>query len=58
MTVQVITDQVNLRDSEARSPLDIAAALGRIDMVKELLARGAEINAATVKGLSDLLFII
>ena len=49
---QVIPDQVNLRDDQARSPLDIASALGRTEMVRELLARGAEVNAATVKGIS------
>ena len=41
-----------MRDDQARSPLDIASALGRTEMVRELLARGAEVNAATVKGIS------
>ncbi|XP_067941893.1 ankyrin repeat domain-containing protein 45-like isoform X2 [Watersipora subatra] len=51
---EVIPDQVNQRDGEARSPLDIAAALGRLDMVRELLARGAEVNSASIKGITAL----
>lgn len=42
------------RDEQARSPLDIASALGRVEMVKELLARGAEINSTTIKGKESL----
>lgn len=48
--LQVIAEQVNMRDENAQSPLDIASALGRTDMVKELLVRGADIISTNIKG--------
>ncbi|XP_052790481.1 ankyrin repeat domain-containing protein 45-like isoform X2 [Mya arenaria] len=47
---EIIAELINQRDDNGKSPLDIACTLGRADMVKELLQRGADINASTGKG--------
>merc|ERR1719367_998032 len=47
---------LNLRNAEGKSPLDIAACLGRREMTRELLARGADINDLTPKRYSCLHF--
>ena len=41
---------LNKRDAEGKSALDIAAMLGRKEMVRELLERGADINSETKRG--------
>ena len=41
---------LNKRDAEGKSALDIAAMLGRKEMVRELLERGAHINSQTKRG--------
>ena len=41
---------LNARDEEGKSALDIAAMLGRKEMVRELLERGAEVNSHTKRG--------
>ena len=41
---------LNARDEEGKSALDIAAMLGRKEMVRELLERGADINSRTKRG--------
>ena len=37
-------------DDNSKCPLDIGAILGRIDMLKELLSRGADVNSVPEKG--------
>lgn len=51
-----VNEQINERGDtiEGKSPLDMAALLGRVGMVKELATRGAEVNAATKKGYTSL----
>ena len=41
---------LNERDEEGKSALDIAAMLGRKEMVRELLERGADVNFQTKRG--------
>ena len=41
---------LNKRDKDGKSALDIAAMLGRKEIVRELLERGAEVNSQTKKG--------
>ena len=41
---------LNKRDKDGKSALDVAAMLGRKEIVRELLERGAEINSQTKKG--------
>ena len=43
-------ETLNARDEEGKSALDIAAMLGRKEMVRELLERGADINSQTKRG--------
>ncbi|XP_073242544.1 ankyrin repeat domain-containing protein 45-like isoform X2 [Porites lutea] len=45
---------LNKRDAEGKSALDIAAMLGRKEMVRELLERGADINSQTKRGYTAL----
>merc|ERR1712154_680171 len=45
---------LNKRDADGKSPLDIAAQLGRLEITRELLARGADVNSFTPKGYSCL----
>ncbi|XP_045192732.1 ankyrin repeat domain-containing protein 45-like isoform X2 [Mercenaria mercenaria] len=47
---ETIAELLNQRDSDGKSPLDIASTLGRTDMVRELLQRGADVNLVTSKG--------
>ena len=48
---ETIAELINQRDSDGKSPLDIASTLGRTDMARELLQRGADVNSVTPKGL-------
>ena len=41
---------LNKRDKDGKSALDIAAMLGRKEIVRELLERGAQVNSQTKKG--------
>lgn len=41
---------LNKRDRDGKSALDIAAMLGRKEIVRELLERGAQVNSQTKKG--------
>ncbi|XP_020627395.1 ankyrin repeat domain-containing protein 45-like isoform X1 [Orbicella faveolata] len=45
---------LNKRDKDGKSALDIAAMLGRKEIVRELLERGAQINSQTKKGYTAL----
>lgn len=47
---ETIPELINERDGDGKSPLDISATLGRINMTRELLQRGADVNAVTPKG--------
>lgn len=47
---ETILDLINKRDENGKSPLDIAATLGRIDITKELITRGADVTLVTEKG--------
>jgi len=51
-----VTELLNERDDDGKSPLDVAACLGRIELTRELLHRGADINDFTQKGYSCLHF--
>lgn len=48
------TQALNKRDKDGKSALDIAAMLGRKELVRELVERGAEINSQTKKGYTAL----
>jgi len=52
---ETIAELINQRDGDGKAPLDICSSLGRVDMIKELLQRGAEVNAVTPKGWQKLL---
>ena len=44
------SNAVNRRNREGKSALDMAAMLGRNEIILELLARGADVNSKTIKG--------
>ncbi|KAL8598182.1 hypothetical protein ACOMHN_043253 [Nucella lapillus] len=45
-----ITELINERDDDGKSPLDLSASLGRTDICRELLTRGADLTSVTDKG--------
>ena len=45
-----VSGMLNERDDSGKSPIDIASLLGRTEMLKELIERGAEVDVSTVKG--------
>lgn len=45
-----ILELINERDDDGKSPLDVAACMGRVDICRELLKRGADITSITEKG--------
>ncbi|ESO92833.1 hypothetical protein LOTGIDRAFT_120207 [Lottia gigantea] len=45
---------LNIRNEEGKSPLDLAAMLGRNDITRELLQRGADLSQISWKGFSPL----
>ena len=47
---ETVPELLNERDPDGKSPLDIAAALERADMMKELLQRGADVSSISDKG--------
>lgn len=47
---ETVAELINERDENGKSPLDVAATLGRVDIAKELITRGAEVNSVTTKG--------
>lgn len=51
---ETVAELINERDDNGKSPLDIAASLGRADIARELLQRGADANSVTPKGFSPL----
>lgn len=38
------------RDEQGKSAMDFAAMLGRVDIIQELIERGADVNSATKNG--------
>ena len=46
-----INELMNERDEDGKSPLDLAASFGRVDICRELLKRGADLTLITEKGL-------
>ncbi|XP_048776237.2 ankyrin repeat domain-containing protein 45-like isoform X2 [Ostrea edulis] len=51
---ETVLDLINRRCSDGKSPLDLASTLGRIDLAKELILRGAEVNSVNIKGYTAL----
>lgn len=49
-----VLELLNERDENGKSPLDLAACLGRNQITLELLQRGADVNSVTQKGYSCL----
>ena len=45
-----IKDMMIERDDEGKTPLEYASLLGKVSMVKELIARGVDPNTTTSKG--------
>lgn len=46
-----VVEMINQRGEGGKSPLDMAAALGRVEMMKELITRGAEVCNVTSQGI-------
>merc|ERR1711971_1552949 len=46
---ETVAELINARGTNGKAPLDIAATLGRIEMSRELIQRGAEVNSKTSK---------
>lgn len=46
-----VAELLNERGDDGKSPLDIAATFGRVEVIRELLQRGADVNNTTEKGL-------
>ena len=45
-----VAEMMEERNDEGKTALDIAAMLGRTDMMKELISRGADVNNITKRG--------
>ena len=45
-----VSEMISERDDDGRCPLDMAGILGRVGMAKELVTRGADINATSKNG--------
>ena len=45
-----IADLMTERNENGKTPLDMAAILERVELIKELLARGVEVNTTTSTG--------
>lgn len=50
---ETVNDMLNERDDDGKTPMDMAAVLGRVEMMKELINRGAEVNNPTSSGSYD-----
>lgn len=51
---ETVADLINSRGRDGKSPLDLTSTLGRIELAKELILRGAEVNSANIKGYTAL----
>ena len=47
---ETVNDMINQRGDNGKSPLDVAASLGRTEVLRELIERGAEVCSATSQG--------
>ena len=47
---ETITELLNTRDDDGKAPLDVASTLGRTEMIKELIQRGADVSSVTARG--------
>ena len=47
---ETITELLNTRDDDGKAPLDVASTLGRTEMIKELIQRGADVSSVTPRG--------
>ncbi|XP_064616512.1 ankyrin repeat domain-containing protein 45-like isoform X2 [Liolophura sinensis] len=45
-----VAELITERGDDGKSPLDIASTLGRVEIIRELLHRGADVNDTTEKG--------
>ena len=45
-----VAEMIEERDDNGKTPLEMAAILGRVELVKELITRGAEVNKQTSTG--------
>ena len=45
-----VAEMIEERDDNGKTPLEMAAILGRVELVKELITRGAEVNKQTSSG--------
>lgn len=48
---EIVADLINTRGRDGKSPLDLASTLGRVELARELIVRGAEVNSANLKGM-------
>ncbi|XP_022320747.1 ankyrin repeat domain-containing protein 45-like isoform X1 [Crassostrea virginica] len=51
---EIVADLINTRGRDGKSPLDLASTLGRVELARELIVRGAEVNSANLKGYTAL----
>lgn len=47
-----VADLINQRGEDGKSPLDVAATLGRVDISRELIQRGADVMSVNCQGYS------
>jgi hypothetical protein len=45
-----VAELINQRGEDGKSPLDVAATLGRVDMSRELIQRGADVMSVNCQG--------
>ena len=45
-----VGEMISERDANGKTPLEMAAIMGRIELLKELIARGADCNLQTKSG--------
>lgn len=50
---ETIAELINERDDNGKLPLDLAACLGRLEICRELLKRGANIASISENGMCD-----
>lgn len=45
-----VAELINQRGEDGKSPLDVAATLGRVDISRELIQRGADVMSVNCQG--------
>lgn len=48
---ETVTELINQRGEDGKSPLDLAATLGRVDIARELVQRGADVLSLNCQGM-------